>query len=127
AFNDFPVGSGVEHLDDGGERLHFLSRTGRSLAYEVPSGSASKATPGLAQGAGLDCAVRIGAHWWVVDPTTGQLWTTDRGGRWVPRESWAGIGTDGRGRLVLASAGQWLGVYDLDRRVEVRRFPAAVW
>jgi hypothetical protein len=37
------------------------------------------------------------------------------------------VGTDGHGRLVLASAGQWLGVYDLGQRVEVERFAAAVW
>jgi len=45
----------------------------------------------------------------------------------MPRGSWTGTGTDGRGRLVLASADQWVGVYDVEQRVEVKRFSAGVW
>jgi hypothetical protein len=126
-YRDFLAGSDVEHLDGGGARVHLVTRAGKYLAYDVEAGTGSEPTPLLARGAGLDCAVRIGTHWWTVDPTSGELSTTDPGGAWVPKASWTGIGTDGHGRLVLASADQWLGVYDLGQRVEVRRFPAAVW
>jgi hypothetical protein len=124
---DHPVASGVEHAEGGKTRLHLLSHWGQSLAYDVTSRtSVGGPAPLIPRDVGLDCAVRIGAHWWVVDPTRGDLLTTDPQGTWIPRDSYAGVGTDGHGRLVLASAGQWIAVYDLARRVEERRFPAVV-
>ena len=123
-----PSGSGVERLDGGGARLHLLlGQVGQAVAFDVPSQSRLPPTLMFARRTGLDCAVRVGPHWWAVDPTTGDLLTTDPGGPWMPRGSWTGAGTDGHGRLVLASADQWLGVYDLEQRVEVKRFSAEVW
>ena len=123
-----PTASRVEPLDGGGARLHLLfGQVGQAVVIDVPSQARQGPTSVFAGRTGLDCAVSIGAHWWAVNPTTGDLLTTDPGGGWVPRRTWTGVGTDGRDRLVLASADQWLGVYDLQRRVEVERFPAAVW
>src|SRR5439155_1047412 len=125
--SSLPAGSAVEPLDGGGARLHLLlGAVGQSVAFDVPSQVKLGPTSAFAGRIGLDCAVRVGAHWWAVDPTTGDLRTTDPGGTWLPKGSWTGAGTDGHGRLVLASADQWLGVYDLEQRIEVERFAAEV-
>ena len=123
-----PAGSSVERLAGGGARLGLiLGRVGQAVAFDVPSQAKLGPTPAFATRVGLDCAVRIGAHWWAVDPVTGDLLTTDPGGPRLPNGSWTGAGTDGHGRLVLASADQWLVVYDLEERVDVKRFSADVW
>jgi len=134
AFRDWTFDTGlttasaVEPLDGGGARLHLLlGHAGQAVAFEVPSQAKLRPTAVFSSRTGLDCAVRVGGQWWAVDPTTGDLRTTDPDGAWLPKGSWAGAGTDGHGRLVLASADQWLGVYDLQQRVEVQRFSAAVW
>ncbi len=124
---DLPAGSSVERLDGGGTRLHLLlGHVGQYVAFDVPSRAKLGPAPAFAGRIGLDCAVRVGAHWWAVDPTTGDLRTTDPDGAWLPKGSWTGAGTDGQGQLVLASADQRLGVYDLRQRVEAKRFSAEV-
>ena len=111
-----------------GARLHLLlGHVGQAVTFDVPSRARLGPSAAFAGRIGLDRAVRVGAHWWAVEPTTGDLLTTDPGGPWMPRGNWSGAGTDGHGRLVLASADQWLGVYDLEQRVEVKRFSAEVW
>src|SRR2546425_1277493 len=66
-----PSGSGVERLDGGGARLHLLlGQVGQAVAFDVPSQSRLPPTPMFARRTGLDCAVRVGPHWWAVDPTT---------------------------------------------------------
>ena len=122
-----PSGSGVERLDGGGARLHLLlGQVGQAVAFDVPSQARLAPTLTFARRTGLDCAVRVGGQWWAVDPTTGDLRTTDPDGAWLPKGSWTGAGTDGQGQLVLASADQRLGVYDLRQRVEAKRFSAEV-
>ena len=75
---------------------------------------------------GIDCATRMGEHWWIVGPLSPAC--SRRGGRrWVPGAPWIGITRGRTGELILASADQTVVVPDVGARRVIARFPATVW
>jgi hypothetical protein len=121
-----PIGSSVERDGDGADaRLHLLTEFGRHDIFAMPSGTPLAQHPAFGGRLSLDCAVRAGAHWWVVDPTTGELHTTAPDADWLPTGSWVGIARGPASEIVLASADQRLVIVDLDKRT-TREFAATV-
>lgn len=109
-------------------RIHLLSGFHREYAiYDLAAGTKTTQPFPLPGEHGVDCAVRIRSHWWVVDPVAGTVFTTDPAGGFIPQGGWVGVARGERDEVVLAAADQWLVIYDLEARAEVRRFPAAVW
>jgi hypothetical protein len=74
---------------------------------------------------GANCAVRIGGHWWLVDPLDGSVLGTYET-RWLPSLPWVGVTGDGAGRLLLASADQRIAVLRPATREVEGIFPAPV-
>jgi hypothetical protein len=120
--DDWPIGSSAD-----ASSFHVLSPRGTDRVHDLTSGTKKDVQAVSTQEPhGLDCATRIGSHWWVLDPTTGRLTTSDPRGAWVPSGRWVGIARDGADHLVLASADQLIAVFDVATRTELLRFPAVV-
>jgi hypothetical protein len=123
SFEDgMPIGSSAD-----ASTFHVLSRHGVDRVHDLTSGTKKDVqSVWTREPHGLDCAIRIGSHWWVLDPTTGTLTTSDPGGARVPSGRWIGITRDGADHLVLASADQLIAVFDVATWTELLRFPAVV-
>jgi hypothetical protein len=122
-----PVGASLER--GKGERpfrLHLLSQLSQYTVHELPTHTKMEVPVRLNGAQGLDCAARLGSAWWVLNPFDGTLSTTDPR-PWRPPGRWTGITTTAAGELVLASASQWVSVFDVPNQKEVKRFAASVW
>jgi hypothetical protein len=110
----------------GAEPARVLTREGTDLVLgEGPPRATARGVkvPDLL---GLDCGARIGGQWWAVDPTSGALLTTGPTPSWIPDGRWVGITRDGPDRVVLASADQFVAIFDVGRHAEIARFPATI-
>ena len=121
-----PIGAAVDEIGDHAARLDVLAFTGVRTLIDVPSGQRRQEALPFRIHYGLDCAARIGEHWWVVEPLSGSLLTTNPNAAWVPRAPWMGITRGPEGELILAAADQTVVVLDVDARREIARFPATV-
>jgi hypothetical protein len=124
-----PAGAAVEIVPGAAKpRIHLFSRAGWRAEFDLAAGTRSE-RPSLLGSTphGVGCAAKIGHHWWLVDPVLGTIRSTDPQSSWVPAGSWAGITSGPGGELILAAADQWIAIYDVPSRSELRRFPAAVW
>jgi len=123
--DEIPIGSVVEAFDDN-TRLHLLLRDGRYRVTDLPARGTTESMVRSGSIQGLDCAARAGEEWWIVNPTTGKLFSTAADIGWVPQGHWSGIARTDDGQLLLASGDQWMVRLDPNARTEVRRFPALV-
>lgn len=107
--------------------VHILTRYGAHIVWDpTTTGPAPPGTTPFTPLIGLGCGALVDGAWWVVDPVHGRVLVPD-GAAWRPPDAhWTGIASDGAGRVVLASADQWLHVFDVPRHREVVRFPATV-
>jgi hypothetical protein len=121
-----PIGAAVDEIGDHGARLDVIGQFGTRTLIDVPSGQRRQDRLPFDIHYGLDCATRIGEHWWVVEPLSGSLLTTNPDAAWVPRAPWMGITRGPDGELVLAAADQSLVVLDVEARREIARFPGTV-
>ncbi len=120
------VGGAVSTFPDGHAVVELLGTNGVQRTVELPSGRTGEVLPGRAIHLGLDCAARIGDAWWIVEPFTGRVASTDPGAAAIPPGAWMGIARGTRGEVVLASAEQQVLVFDPAARREVARFDARV-
>src|SRR5262245_58122630 len=123
---DMPIALAVDEPGGSTARLDVLGKSGLRTLIDLPSGQRRQARLPLPIRYGRDCSARIGEHWWVVEPVSGRLMTTQPDTAWVPQAPWMGITRGPDGELILASADQTIVVLDVGARREVARFPAAV-
>jgi hypothetical protein len=121
-----PIGAAVDEIGDHGARLDVIEQSGTRTLIDVPSGQRRQELLPFKIHYGLDCAARIGEHWWVVDALSGSLHTTYPDTAWVPRAPWMGITRGPDGELILVAADQNVFVLDVETRREIARFPATV-
>ena len=103
------------------------SRLNVPASGPVTVGASTRRVP-LRSGAqvGTNCAARVGADWWLVDPVHGWLMSSTAVD-WIPSRPWVGVASDGDGRLLLASADQHVAVLRPENRTVEAEFPAHVW
>jgi hypothetical protein len=122
-----PIGVHMMRVPNAFRRVWLLGTHGELTSVDLPSQRAQDyPTFFPALQSGLDCGAHVDGHWWAIEPMTGKLLSTHEAIRAVPKGPWIGIAARGANELVLASAAQEVLVYDLDRKVEVVRFPARV-
>lgn len=117
-------------IDRGGpgdpEVLRILTRTGQEIVRQIPLGEPARSSQVRPGPVGFDCAAWIASRWWVVDPVAGVV-GNNGDVSWLPRAPWVGIARGPGQEVVLASADQYLHVFDVAEQREIRRFPARVW
>ena len=123
------IGFAAEIDGDGGKRVRYVMRAGSQVSYDAASGEWTEENLSLPGTAGPYCAQRIGGRWWVVDPISGSLLTRGAPGwrRDLPEARWIGIARGPRDELILASADQWIHVFDVASGTALRQFRAIVW
>lgn len=121
-----PVAAAVDATPAGGARVDVLNAFGQRTLIGPRTGERSGQPPAPGLRYGLDCATRIGEHWWVVNIISGRLTSPDPDGSWVPPGPWMGITRGPDDELILAAADQRIVVLDVARRREIARFPAVV-
>ncbi len=121
-----PAGLGVERSPSSGlESIHILTEVGNHVVYEVGGQKPPRLMQLFPSPVGIGCAVRADSEWWVVDPVAGVVRGPDDID-WLPDQPWIGIAV-ANGRLALASADQWIFVFDIAEQKEILHFPARVW
>jgi len=113
--------------DPDGRRFRILTRLGLDVGLDVSRWQLSEQRPLGPARVGFDCAVYHRSAWWIVDPVTGTVSSTDGDSAWLPAGRWVGIAATPDGSLALASADQTVVLVRPEERREIARFPADVW
>lgn len=123
-----PIGGWIGENPPGVRKIDLFGQIGERTVYEIPSlkreDVASQMPPATTHG--LNCAVRIDGHWWLVEAPTGRLVSSHPAASSVPKGEWLGIARGPSEELVLVSGDQTVLVFDLRHRTVAARFTARV-
>ncbi len=120
------VSGAALELSPAGGTLRALGENGQDLVLKLGSGQLAEAWPSHPTRHELGCAVRVGTHWWNVDPVAGTVASTHAGAGKIPAGHWIGISRGPHGEVILASADQTITLFDPETGKETARFPAMV-